>query len=58
VIHHDEASGATLAQNTASWHITATSDGKPRTLAYARGASVYKQRCDKIKEGGASQAVI
>ena len=58
VLHHDEVSDGTLAKNTASWHVTADKNGKPRTLAYAGGAHLYKRRCDEIKAGGYSEFAI
>lgn len=58
VSHHDEVSSATLATNTRSWHITTSAEGKPRTLAYAGGVNIYKQRCDEIKHGGYAEFAI
>ena len=52
VAHHDEVGSAMLAHKTRSWHVTTTSDGRTRPVAYAGGAQVYKQRCDEIKAQG------
>ena len=52
VAHHDEVGAVMLAHKTRSWHVTTTSDGRTRPVAYAGGAHVYKQRCDEIKIQG------
>jgi acetone monooxygenase len=52
VAHHDEVGSVMLANNTRSWHVTETADGRTRPVAYAGGAHVYKQRCDEIKSQG------
>ncbi len=52
VEHHDAVSNATLAIHTPSWHITTTASGKPRTLAYAGGANVYRERCSDVAAQG------